>query len=146
MGSGSGGMVMRFARLVLGADTAIDSRRGRKYWTLVGDDMAAGWWRWRYPAAALADGTFKRWYRSSGSSGSGRGRRTEKARPKSKSKKSELRRVPRRTTDRSHSPESPFVYQQKEERGEFLVSPGLDKELDLCNWGPNPKFAPRISL
>ena len=39
MSSGSGGMVMRFARLVLGADTAIDSRRGRKYWTLVGDDM-----------------------------------------------------------------------------------------------------------
>ena len=53
---------MRFARLVLGADTAIDSRRGRKYWTLVGDDMAAGWWRWRYPAAALADAVvpFKR--------------------------------------------------------------------------------------
>jgi len=41
MGSGSGGMVMRFARLVLGEDTAIDSRRGRKNSTLVGDDMVA---------------------------------------------------------------------------------------------------------
>ena len=40
MGSGSGG-VMCFARLVLGADTAIDSSRGCKNSTLVGDDMVA---------------------------------------------------------------------------------------------------------
>ena len=39
--------------------------------------------------------------------------------------------------------DSSFVYQQKEERGEFLVKLFYDKELDLCNWGPNPKFAPR---
>eukprot|EP00561_Arcocellulus_cornucervis_P011081 CAMPEP_0185811588 /NCGR_PEP_ID=MMETSP1322-20130828/8284_1 /TAXON_ID=265543 /ORGANISM="Minutocellus polymorphus, Strain RCC2270" /LENGTH=40 /DNA_ID= /DNA_START= /DNA_END= /DNA_ORIENTATION= len=40
MGSGSGGMMMCFARLVLGGDTAMDSsRRGGKYPTLLGDDM-----------------------------------------------------------------------------------------------------------
>ena len=40
MSSGSGGMVMRFARLVLGGDTAMDSsRRGAKNPTLLGDDM-----------------------------------------------------------------------------------------------------------
>ena len=44
----------------------------------------------------------------------------------------------------SISAETPFVYQQKEERGEFLVKLFYDKELDLCNWGPNPKFAPFI--
>ena len=55
MGSGSGG-VMCFARLVLGADTAIDSSRGRKNSTLVGDDMmavsAAAW-----PTVPLSGGT-----------------------------------------------------------------------------------------
>ena len=35
---------------------------------------------------------------------------------------------------------APFVYQQKEERGEFLVSPGHDKELDLCKLGAEPKI------
>ena len=39
MGSGSGGIVMCFARLVLGADTAIDLRRRGKNSTLLGDDM-----------------------------------------------------------------------------------------------------------
>ena len=42
MGSGSGGMVMCFARLDLGADTASDSRRRGKNSTLVGDDMVVG--------------------------------------------------------------------------------------------------------
>ena len=50
MGSGSGSMAMRFARLDLGADTAIDSSRGCKNSTLVGDDMVVS-------AAALVDGT-----------------------------------------------------------------------------------------
>ena len=50
MGSGSGGMVMCFARLGLGADTAIDSRRRGKNSTLVGDDIVVGM---VVPAAAL---------------------------------------------------------------------------------------------
>ena len=36
--------------------------------------------------------------------------------------------------------DSPLVYQQKGERGEFLVKLFYDKELDLCNWRGGPKI------
>ena len=52
MGSGSGGMVMCFARLGLGADTAIDSSRGCKNSTPLGDDMVVV-----ASAAAVTGGT-----------------------------------------------------------------------------------------
>jgi len=76
-----------------GADTPSDSSRS-KYSTLVGDDMmavsAAAW-----PTVPLSGGTVQ------AAAAAAAGGELKKQGRNRKAKKSELRRVPRRTTDRS---------------------------------------------
>ena len=94
-----------FARLDLGADTAIDSSRRGKQSTLVGDDMAAAE---QCPAAAVTGGTLSL-ARPRGSGGM-----------MMKTKKAEIKLAGRRMTDdgRTKSERGRPTHAQSEERKE----------------------------